>query len=100
MAYHTGAIEASLAAAIGNDQALIADLRHAFFSSAERHLEALRGADSGVAVRNAAVRLHSLAASFGAERLMGVLAPVIAAESVTRDDVRRVERALAVMKAR
>ncbi len=99
MAFHSGAIEASLAAAIGDDQTLIADLREAFFASSHRHLATLRAASSPDATRDAAMRLHSLAASFGAERLMQVLAPVIAAQAVTLRELRRIERAIAVMKA-
>ncbi len=100
MAFHAGAIEGSLAAAIGDDQALIADLRHAFFESARRHVVTLKAASTAAEVHGAAVRLRGLAASFGAERLMAVLAPVVAAQTASRDDLRRIDRVIALMKAR
>jgi histidine phosphotransfer protein HptB len=85
MAYDPGAIEATLAAAVGDDPALIAELRVAFVDSAERALAALAAANDGEAWTAAAWRLKGLAASFGAVRLMG-----LATEAATlgrRDEV-------------
>jgi histidine phosphotransfer protein HptB len=70
MAYDPGAIEAALAAAVGDDPGLIAELRLAFTDSAERALDALAAAVDDAAWVIAARRLKGLAASFGAERLM------------------------------
>jgi len=70
MAYDPGAIDAALAAAIGDDPALIAELRLAFVESAQAALDALAAATDAVAWTAAAMRLKSLAASFGAVRLM------------------------------
>ncbi len=70
MAYDPGAMDAALAAAVGDDPSLIVELRAAFFSSAELHVCALTDATSLGEWRDAAIRLHSLAASFGAIRLM------------------------------
>lgn len=72
MAYDPGAIEATLAAAVGDDPGLIADLRLAFVDSAERALVALEAARGGEDWRAAAWRLKGLAASFGAVRLMAL----------------------------
>lgn len=72
MAYDPGAIDATLAAAVGDDPALIAELRDAFLESAGRVLEALKDADNTEEWRSAAWRLKGLAASFGAVRLMGL----------------------------
>ena len=64
------AIEASLAAAIGDDHALLTELRAAFLDSATRHLEALSAAEVQENWSDAALRLKGLAASFGAAALM------------------------------
>ena len=72
MAYDPGAIEATLAAAVGDDPALIAELRIAFIDSVERAVTGLEGAHDGEPWREAAWRLKGLAASFGAIRLMAL----------------------------
>ena len=70
MARDPGAIEAALAAAVGDDPALIAELRAAFLDSADRYAEALAGSRCDAHWRQAACRLKGLAASFGALGLM------------------------------
>lgn len=70
MAYDHGAIDAALAAAVGNDAALITELRSAFLDSAHRYAEALAGSRCDANWRQAACRLRGLAASFGAVGLM------------------------------
>jgi HPt (histidine-containing phosphotransfer) domain-containing protein len=72
MAYDPGAIDATLAAAVGDDPALIAELREAFLDSAARAVDALETATGDEEWRNAALRLKGLAASFGAVRLMAL----------------------------
>lgn len=72
MAYDPGAIDATLAAAVGDEPALIAELREAFLDSAKRVLDTLALAESGDHWRAAAWRLKGLAASFGAVRLMAM----------------------------
>lgn len=79
MAYDPGAIDATLAAAVGDDPALVAELRLAFVEGVERSLVALASARDDEAWRAAAWRLKGLAASFGAVRLMAQ-----AAEAATR----------------
>ena len=64
------ALSTTLAAAIGDDQALVAELRGAFIESAERHAGAMRTAATDAEWREAALRLKGLAASFGATALM------------------------------
>ena len=78
MAYDPGAIDATLAAAVGDEPGLIAELRLAFVESAERAHAAMIAADTVEAWKNAAWRLKGLAASFGAIRLMA-----LASEAVT-----------------
>ncbi|MBY0284561.1 MAG: Hpt domain-containing protein [Sphingomonas sp.] len=95
MAYDPGAIDASLAAALGEDLVLIAELRAAFVESAARASAGLQAAEDAVAWRAAALRLKGLAASFGAVRLMAIASE--AAEAVPHDPriTDRVVRAVA-----
>lgn len=72
MAYDPGAIDATLAAAVGDDPGLIADLRMAFIDSVERALLSLDSARNREDWAVAAWRLKGLAASFGAVRLMAL----------------------------
>jgi len=72
MSYDPGALDAALAAAVGEDIALIADLRVAFFESAERQLDLLRRARCDANWELAAWRLKGLAASFGLTSLMAL----------------------------
>ena len=72
MAYDPGAIDATLAAAVGDEPGLIAELRLAFVESAQRSLAALESARDTAEWRDAAARLKGLAASFGAVRLMAL----------------------------
>ena len=70
MAYDPGALNASLAAAVGSDPALMAELRGAFVESAARQLDLLGRARCDANWRLSASRLQSVAASFGAVGLM------------------------------
>lgn len=72
MAYDPGAIDATLAAAVGDDPGLIAELRIALVDSAERAVAAMAAATDAEAWGAAAWRLRGLAASFGAVRLMAL----------------------------
>ena len=94
MAYDPGAIDATLAAAVGDEPALIAELREAFLDSVKRGLSVLERSEGDVAWRAAAFRLRGLAASFGAIRLMAIATE--AAESDAHDPglMRRLRRAV------
>lgn len=72
MSYDPGALNAALAAAVGDDTTLISDLRVAFMESAERHLDLLRRARCDANWELAAWRLKGLAASFGLVALMAM----------------------------
>jgi HPt (histidine-containing phosphotransfer) domain-containing protein len=74
MVYDPGALRTALAAAVGDDPELVAELRTAFLDSAGRSAEVLAGSRSDGNWRMAARRLQSLAASFGAVELMGLAA--------------------------
>ncbi len=94
MAYDPGAIDAALAAAVGDDPALIAELRGAFLESAQHGLAAVEEARDEEEWRAASWRLKGLAASFGAVRLMTLATE--AAESQSRDAaiIKRLRRAV------
>lgn len=72
MAYDPGAIDATLAAAVGDEPTLIAELRIAFVDGAERAIAAIEGAADAGTWTLSATRLKGLAASFGAVRLMAL----------------------------
>ncbi|KQN70830.1 hypothetical protein ASE90_07090 [Sphingomonas sp. Leaf67] len=78
MVYDPGAIDAALAAALGDEPQLIAELRRAFTESAKKALSALDAADAE-GWQPAAFRLKGLAASFGAVDLMGLSTAAAAA---------------------
>lgn len=65
MAYDPGALNASLAAAVGSDPCLMSELREAFIQSASRQLDLMCRARCDANWELAASRLKSLAASFG-----------------------------------
>ena len=70
MAYDPGALNASLAAAVGSDGELMAELRSAFLESAARHLDLMSRARCDANWVISASRLKSIAASFGASTLV------------------------------
>lgn len=72
MAFDPGAIDSTLAAAVGDEPALIAELRAAFVDSATRNVHQLATAQDADGWIAAASRLKGLAASFGAVRLMAL----------------------------
>lgn len=71
MAYDSGALNASLAAAVGSDSELMAELRGAFIESAARQLDLMGRSRCDANWTIAASRLKSVAASFGATGLVG-----------------------------
>lgn len=70
MAYDSGALDANLAAAAGDDAELMLELRGAFLESAQRQLDLLKRARCDGNWNVAALRLRGLAASFHAEDLL------------------------------
>jgi histidine phosphotransfer protein HptB len=94
MAYDPGAIDATLAAAVGDEPGLIAELRQAFLDGVREAAGALKAARAPQDWASAALRLKSLAGSFGAVRLMALAEE--AAMRTTHDAalLRRIERAI------
>lgn len=70
MAYESGALDATLAAAAGEDPALLSELRGAFVDSASKQLDLLKRSRCDGNWRVAAMRLQGLAASFHAQDLL------------------------------
>lgn len=98
MAYDPGAMESALAAVVGDDSPLLAELRGAFFDSAAWHLAQLRGATTVEAWTHAALRMQGLAASFGALRVIDAATSALVAAPADARALRRIERALAALR--
>ncbi|MCC2979944.1 MULTISPECIES: Hpt domain-containing protein [unclassified Sphingomonas] len=95
MAIDPGAIDAALAAAVGDDPALIAELRAAFVDSAHRGLAAIENAADEESWRAAAWRLKGLAASFGAVRLVALATEATRRPVGDRAMIKRLRQAIA-----
>lgn len=72
MRYAPLSLNAALVEAVGDDPALIADLRAAFLAGARQHLDQLSRATADADRRLAAWKLQGLAASFGAGEVMAL----------------------------
>lgn len=95
MAYESGALDATLAAAAGQDPALIAELRLAFAESAQKQIDLLKRARCDGNWHVAAMRLKGLAASFHAEDLLNLADEALACAPGEPVVVRKIERFLA-----
>ena len=95
MVYDPGALDKTLAAAVGDDPALVAELRRAFFESAHRQAAALHAASNDHEWQAAAWRLKGLAASFGATDLMALAGEAAAGPPFDKRMLHRVDKALA-----
>ena len=94
MAYDPGAIDATLAAALGDEPTLIAELRVAFVDGAERAITSIETAQDEAAWKLGTARLRGLAASFGAVRLMALTSEAADAPH-DAEMVRKLRRAVA-----
>jgi HPt (histidine-containing phosphotransfer) domain-containing protein len=72
MAYDPGSLNASLAAAVGADPSLMAELRADFINSASRQLDLMGRARCDANWIASASRLKSIAASFGVTGLLAL----------------------------
>lgn len=72
MAYDSGTIDATLAAAAADDPELLVELRRAFAESLARQVDLLRRARCDGNWQIAAMRLKGLAASFHVDPLIGL----------------------------
>jgi histidine phosphotransfer protein HptB len=99
MAYNPGALEAALVAAVGKEPDLIAELRTAFIESAQVHVAAMQRATVLDEWCAAALRLHSLAASFGARRTMDAAMAASRAAYIDQAVMQKIERAILALNA-
>ncbi|MEJ7925341.1 Hpt domain-containing protein [Sphingobium sp. AN641] len=95
MSYDPGALNAALSAAVGDDAALISDLRIAFIESAARQIDLLGRARCDANWELAAWRLKGLAASFGMTGLMAMADEAASAAPGDPRVLRRLKAALA-----
>lgn len=91
MAYEAGALDATLAAAAGEDSALFAELRQAFAESLARQVDLLRRSRCDGNWQMAALRLKGLAASFHAEQLIALADEALEAAPGEPTVVRRLQ---------
>lgn len=98
MSYDPGALHAALAAAVGEDSALIADLRTAFMESAARQIDLLGRARCDANWQLAAWRLKGLAASFGLTALMALAEDAAQAAPGDPAVLRQLRAALAALE--
>lgn len=91
MAYQSGELDATLAAAAGDDAALFAELRGAFVDSLERQIDLLRRARCDGNWHVAAMRLRGLASSFHAEPLIALADEALEAAPGEPGIVRRMQ---------
>lgn len=98
MSYEPAALEVALAAAVGDDPALVAELRTAFLDSARRHFDAMKRAVSDPEWQEGALRLKGLAASFGAARLIELADSAARAPRGDGETLSGIDRALAILR--
>lgn len=91
MAYEAGALDATLAAAAGEDHALFVELRAAFVESLERQIDLLRRSRCDGNWQVAAMRIRGLAASFNADPLLILADDAIASAPGDPMPVRRLQ---------
>ncbi len=72
MAYENGALDATLVAAAGGDEALVVELRDAFVESLRLQIDLLRRSRCDGNWNVAAMRLRGLGASFHSETLVAL----------------------------
>ena len=94
MVYDPGALNASLAAAVGSDGNLMAELRAAFIESALRQADLMSRSRCDANWQLAASRLQSLAASFGAVGLQGLASDALAGAPGDPAILRRIRAAI------
>jgi len=94
MAYEASALDATLAAAAGDDPELFAELRRAFIESLSRQVDLLRRSRCDGNWQVAAMRLKGLAASFHAEPLIALAEEALEAAPGEPTVVRRMQQFL------
>lgn len=95
MAYELGSLDATLAAAAGDDAALFAELRAAFVESLERQVDLLGRARCDGNWQITALRIKGLAASFHASPLIGLAEAALQSAPGDPIAIRNIRRFLA-----
>lgn len=98
MAYEPGAIESALAAVVGNDPDLAAELRRSLIESAERYADLMSRARCDANWEAAAGRLKGLAATYGATQLLNLAQEALAGAPGDPSVQRKILRAINNMK--
>ena len=98
MAYESGSLDATLAAAAGQDLGLLSELRNALVESAEKQLDLLKRSRCDGNWQVAAMRLKGLAASFHAETLFDAAEEALTSAPGDPVVTRRIEAAIAVLR--
>jgi HPt (histidine-containing phosphotransfer) domain-containing protein len=91
MAFESGNFDATLAAAAGEDPALLAELRVAFADSVARQIDLLKRSRCDANWELAAQRLKGVAASFHADSLIVLAQEAVEAAPGEPTVVRRIE---------
>lgn len=99
MLYENGSLDATLAAAAGDDVALLAELRGAFCESLAGQIDLLKRSRCDANWVMTAHRLKGLAASFHAERLMKLADEAIETVPGEPSVIRRIEQFYAEFSA-
>lgn len=99
MAFESGALNATLAAAAGDDAELMAELRAAFVESARRQLDLLKRSRCDGNWTVAAMRLKGLAASFHADELCLVSEEALVCAPGEPTVIRKIESAIGTLEA-
>jgi HPt (histidine-containing phosphotransfer) domain-containing protein len=99
MAYEGGALDSTIAAAAGGDEALYREIRAAFVESAERQLDLLRRSRCDGNWRIAALRLKGLASSFHDETLLDLAEEAVDAAPGEPTVLRRIAARLGDLSA-
>ena len=97
MAYDAGALDATLAAAAGDDPALLRELRGVFIESALKQLDLLERSRCDGNWYVAAMRLKGLAASFHAQELLDAAENAISTAPGDPAAVREIESVLSTL---
>lgn len=97
MAYEIGALDAALAAAVGDDPTLVRELRDALIEGASSYADLLSRARCDANWNTAAHRLKGLAASFGALQLMDAAEQALEGAPGDPVSLRRVNRAIELL---
>lgn len=94
MAREGGNLDATLIAAVGDDPALLRDLRRAFLESADRQIDLVERAADDASWKAALWRLKGLCGSFGVLSMMGLAEAAAEAPAGDPRALRRLRAAL------